>query len=216
MPKSRFFRAQAVQRPYGSILRACSGLLLLAASACATTPASAPREKTAAEVLAVAPAWVTRDCRAYWPDTAKRRQVVCGIGSARASRDRVAARETAITRARASVARSLQVTIESVVHLAEREGGEDELRTIVHQLSSTSLRGIQLETEWESETGEIHVLVSLGLDRVQHSVRNTQSLSPSQREGLAKRAADAFAEMDAAFENDSNTEPDGDASADEP
>lgn len=178
----------------------------MAASGCASTAPSQPEAvapKTASEVLATAPVWVTRGCRAHWKDTVIRRKVVCGIGSAPGNRNRVAARETAIARARASVARSLQVTIESLVRLSDRGDDEAELATIVHQLSSTSLRGVQVESTWRSETGEIHALVSLGLDQVQRSVRNTRALPAAQREGLAERAAAAFAEMDAAFEEQS-------------
>jgi len=158
-----------------------------------------PSARTVSEVLADAPPWVTQGCRAFWSDAEKRRQVVCGIGSSPQNRNRLAARDTAIARARASIARSLEVTIESLVRLEERETSHADLKTISHQLSSTSLRGAQLESVWRAETGEVHALVSLDLDRVQKTVRSTRSLPPAAREDLARRAADAFAELDAAF-----------------
>jgi hypothetical protein len=186
--------------------------LLISVSGCSSTPKSTRSgSPSAGDVLAKAPSWVTRGCRAYWPRVETRRQVVCGIGSAPADRNRVAARETAIARARAALARSLHVTIESLVRLSDQGDDEGELATIVHQLSSTSLRGVRVESEWRSETGEIHALVSLGLDQVRHTVRNTRTLSPSEREDLAERAADAFAQMDAAFENPTNPTSEGDA-----
>jgi len=158
-----------------------------------------PPARSVGDVLADAPPWVTSGCRTYWSDAVKRRQVVCGIGSAVSNRNRVAARETAIARARSVIARSLEVTIESLVRLEERETGDSDLETISHQLSSTSLRGVQLESVWRAETGEVHALVSLDLDRVQKTVRSSHSLSPTAREDLARRAADAFAALDAAF-----------------
>ncbi len=181
---------------------------LLGCAAKEPVEAGTARSRSVAEILADAPPWVTTGCRAFWVDADKRRQVVCGIGSAPSNRNRVAARETAIARARAAVARSLEVTIESLVRLNERDGGDADLDTIVHQLSSTSLRGVQLESVWRAETGEVHALVSLDLDRVQQSVRSSRSLSATAREDLSRRAADAFAELDAAFAQDSKRERD--------
>ena len=166
-------------------------------SGCASrTPAEAKAAPSPAEALAEAPRWVVEGCRAYWPDETERREVVCGVGSAAAHRNRVAVRDTAIARARAEISRSLVVTIESLVRLEETERGEAELQTIIHQLSSTSLRGVQLEETWKSMTGEVHALVSLDLARVQESVRSNPALSPATREDLAARAAAAFAAFD--------------------
>ena len=161
--------------------------------------AEGSRQLSVTESLADAPAWVTEGCRAYWTNAEKRRKVVCGLGSAPSMRDRVAARETAIARARTSVARSLEVTIESLVRLEERGDSDPQLETIVHQLSSTSLRGLQLESVWRSPRDEVHALVSLDLDRVQKTVRSSRALTASAREDLARRAAEAFAALDAAY-----------------
>ena len=43
-------------------------------------------------------------------------------------------------------------------------------------------------------------MVSLDVDRVRDSVRSQPTLSLAARESLAERAADAFAELDAAFD----------------
>ena len=198
---------QASRQPASdSRSRPVATILLLVAWVCAIGCASdgaptppQPRSLSVSESLADAPAWVTEGCRAFWSDPQKRRQVVCGLGSAPAMRNRVAARETAIARARSSVARSLEVTIESLVRLDERGDSDPELETIVHQLSSTSLRGIQLESVWRSPTDEVHALVSIDLDRVQTTVRSSQALTDAAREDLARRAADAFAALDATY-----------------
>ena len=86
------------------------------------------------------------------------------------------------------------------MRLDDQTGQEAELETIVHQLASASLRGIQLEEVWRSPSGEVHAMVSLDVDRVRDSVRSHPTLSLAARESLAERAADAFAELDAAFD----------------
>jgi hypothetical protein len=179
-----------------------TGLVGCAGSPSADKGTRARPQISVAETLAAAPAWVIEGCRAYWQDADRRREVVCGVGSAPAHRNRVAARETAITRARSAIARSLEVTIESLVRIEERGAGEADLQAIVHQLSSTSLRGAQLEDTWRAASGEVHALVSLDLMRVQDTVRSNHALSPAAREELAERAADAFAEPDAASGDD--------------
>lgn len=188
-----------------SILTALGVYTLGCVVGCAAGPSEseASHPRSVNEILADAPSWVTSGCRAFWSDAEKRRQVVCGIGSAASSRNQVAAQETAIARARAAIARSLEVTIESLVRLDERGSGEADLDTISHQLSSISLKGVQLESVWRAETGEVHALVSLDLARVQKTVRNSRSLSPTEREDLARRAADAFSALDAAFAQES-------------
>lgn len=173
--------------------------LSLVGTGCAPhSPALAERTQRLdpATELSDAPAWVTDGCRAFWRDPAQRKRVVCGIGSAPSTRNRVATRETAIARARASVGRSLEVTIESLVRLQENGTDDPDLETIAHQLSSTSMRGLAIESVWHAPSGEVHALVSVDLDRVQESVRNSETLSPDARDDLAERAAAAFAALD--------------------
>ncbi|MEM9177817.1 MAG: hypothetical protein AAGC67_21635 [Myxococcota bacterium] len=170
------------------------------AAACTTPPAATsryatPPTKTAS--LASAPAWLVSGCRAHWSDPARAERIVCGVGSAPAHRNRVAARETAIARGRAEIARSLEVTIESLVRLVDRGGDDGDLDTIVHQLSSTSMRGVQLEEVWRAESGETYALVSLDVARIEETVRDTPRLPPADRASLAARAAAAFAALDA-------------------
>ena len=121
--------------------------------------------------------------------------MLCGVGSAPSGRNPIAARETAVARARSAIARSVQVTIENLVRLEDggASGAEGELESIVHQLTSASLPACRVESVWQSPSGEIHALVSLRVDRVQASVRSSRALTPAAREALARRAADAFA-----------------------
>ena len=150
--------------------------------------------------LRQAPDWVTSGCRSHWASATERRGLVCGVGSAPASRDRVAARETAIARARSAIARSIEVTIESLVRLEEAsttDGGEEaRLETIAHQLTSASLPGCEVVSVWRSRSGEVHALVALPVERIQHSVRETEAIPIASREELARRAAEAFAHLD--------------------
>jgi hypothetical protein len=182
-------------------------VMLFGSTGCATsnrTPSAStfPEPASPAEILANAPNWVTEGCRSHWEDAESRRKVVCGIGSASSHRNRIAARDTAVARARSAIARSIQVTIESLVRLEDTgtRGEDGEMRSIVHQLTSASLSGCQVEAVWEAETGEVHALVSLQVAKVQRSVRNTRAFLPAAREDLARRAALAFAAMDATFD----------------
>ncbi len=184
----------------GRLVPMLAGLGLLLGCASASPPATAPEAAKGGARLDDAPVWVVRGCRAYWTDPAQRRRTVCGVGSAPRHRNTVAARETAIARARAEHARSLRVTIERVVRLEDAGDGAGELETIVHQLASASLRGVQLEAVWSQPGGETHALVSLDVDRVRESVRSSRAVEPIRRADLAERAAAAFAAMDAAFE----------------
>jgi hypothetical protein len=176
------------------------GLALASAFGCASAPApsspyATPAPRSAS--LEEAPAWLVASCRAHWADPERARRIVCGVGSAPAHRNRVAARETAIARGRAEIARSLEVTIESLVRLVDRGGEDGEVDTIVHQLSSTSMRGVQLEEVWRAESGETYALVSLDVARIEETVRDNPRLRPAERESLAERAAAAFAALDA-------------------
>lgn len=187
------------------ILSLLASFSIAIATGCATSPEqstsnSRQRTRPPEESFAEAPTWVSGDCRAFWEKTDDRRRLVCGVGSAPANRNRVRARETAIARARSEIARSLQVTIENIVRLEDHEDGSSDFDSIVDQLSSASLRGCRTERVWRSASGEYHALVSLDVTRVQGSVRGAQKLPPATRESIAKRAEDAFAEMDAAFE----------------
>ncbi len=186
-----------------------TGLALVVASGCASNAATSrspyasppPREAS----LDRAPGWLVRGCRAWFADPARDERVVCGIGSAPAYRDRVAARETAIARGRAEIARSLEVTIESLVRLTERgandvdveDGVEDgELESIVHQLSSTSMRGLQVTDVWRADTGETYALVALDVELIAQTVRDHPRLAANAPDDLAARAAAAFAAYD--------------------
>ena len=145
-----------------------------AGSALPTSPA------TAGQTYAKAPEWVTRGCRAYWSNPLHREAVVCANGAAAASRNPLTTRETAIARARTALARNVEVTIESFARLEEHEDGDGELRSIIHQLTSASLPGAQVEEIWRSESGEVHALVSLHIAEVQHSVRSAAPLEESE------------------------------------
>ncbi len=177
--------------------------ILASALGCAS-PAAAPDNK---DPLAEAPDWVTKGCRVHWQDQADEVKVVCGIGSAGPNRNPLAARETAITRARSAIARSIEVTIESLVRLESgRDASNDGvLRSIVHQLTSTSLPACRVESVWRAQSGEVFALVSLRVAKLQQSLRQNRTLSPAAREDLAQRAAHAFAAMNAALDAGSDS-----------
>jgi hypothetical protein len=172
----------------------------LAATGCASDDGPDTSDENVARIsgaaiVADAPDWVAHGCRAHWRSSPERAGVVCGVGSAPPGRNPIAARETAVARARSAIARSISVTIENLVRLEDggAAGDDGELESIIHQLTSASLPACRVESVWRSPTGEVHALVSLRVDRVQDSVRSSRALSPAAREALAQRAADAFA-----------------------
>ena len=165
--------------------------LLMTASACASV--GAPVSTT--DPLTNAPEWVKRGCRVHGRSDESERDFICAIGSARGNRNAIALERTAIARARTAIARNIEVTIESLVRV-EEDGStraDGELLSIIHQLTSTSLPGCRLESTWQSSDGEFFALVSLAVDHVRESLRQTPGLSSSVREDLAARGAMAFA-----------------------
>ncbi len=110
-----------------------------------------------------APVWLTQGCPAYWSTPSEREGVVCGVGSAAAGRDRVAARDTAIARARDAVARSVEVRVESFVRVETSSGATDEesVEAVVHQLTSTLLPACRVVEVWRAPSGSVHALVAL-------------------------------------------------------
>ena len=172
-------------------------VLLMAPLGCASSDQGTQGTSTGmSERLAGAPTWLTEGCRSHWKTAQARRAVVCGVGSAGPNRNRVAARDTAIARARSAIARSIEVTIESLVRVEDSNSGDGDIHEFVHQLTSRSLPSCQLESVWRSETGEVHALVSLQVAKVERSVRETRVLSPDERADLAKRTAEALATLD--------------------
>ena len=190
------------------LLRMVLTASLLAFAACAPSTGSrnetsfaTPDRPSTAEQLADAPEWVTRGCRRHFQQAPAERPVLCGVGTAGPSRNRLAARETAVARARSAIARSIEVTIEDLVQLEDSSTRPDgELRTIAHQLSTASLPACQVESTWQAPGGQIHALVSLEVEKVKQSVRRSRALSARAREDLAERAADAFAELNSRIE----------------
>ncbi len=182
-------------------------LVVAAAFASACGSAGSVSISPEPDPLAAAPDWLIEGCRIH-PSEAGRphrddAQLVCGIGSAGPDRNPIAARQTAIARARSSIARTIEVTIESLVRIDdETESASDGiLRSIVHQLTSTTLPACQLESVWQAPSGEVFALVSLRVSRLQESLQQSlqdhQAIPSATREDLARRAATAFAAMNA-------------------
>lgn len=91
------------------------------------------------------------------------------------------------------------MTIESLVRLTERgtnDVDDGELESIVHRLSSTSMRGLQVTDVWRADTGETYAQVALDVELVAQSVRDHPRLAADAPGDLAARAAAAFAAYD--------------------
>ncbi len=185
---------------------AAAGLALgCATDASRAGPGSVASSKALEADWRNAPDWVTGGCHAQRAGGSHDGKLICGVGSATASRNRVAARETAIARARAAMARGLQVTIESLVRLEDSSRDADEskseLRTIVQQLSSASLPASRVVATWIAPSGAVHALVSLEMAQVQQAMRQAPGIPRQIREDLARRAGEALAISDRRFDD---------------
>jgi hypothetical protein len=118
------------------------------------------------------------------------------------ARSTTRARETAISRARTEVARSLQTRVEAM--LADYTGASAEIRRkrtnadqqivdVSRQITRVSVSGIEVRRTWIADNGTVFVLVSLDVDRFRSSVRHMTDLSAHMRRAIDQRAESAFA-----------------------
>jgi hypothetical protein len=147
-----------------------------------------------------APGWIRTGCRETPHPQANRS--ICGVGSMTSARSTTRARETAISRARTEVARSLQTRVEAM--LADYTGASAEIRRkrtnadqqivdVSRQITRVSVSGIEVRRTWIADNGTVFVLVSLDVDRFRSSVRHMTDLSAHMRRAIDQRAESAFA-----------------------
>ncbi len=134
---------------------------------------------------------------------------ICGVGSAAGSRNVAIMREAAMGRGRTAIARSLQVTVKSMLkdYQATTTGGEqfgtaanDEqhIEDVSKQITDMTLSGTQQENTWIAKTGTYYVLVCLDVEKFKDSVSKMGQLEESVRAAVKERADKAFNELDQA------------------
>lgn len=180
--------------------------LVFGAWGCASTPE--PGERVRGE-LEDAPEWVRKGCGAFWDDDEEKR--ICGVGSVGGTRNAGLARSGAVARARAEIARTLQVQVEAMLkdYQATTTGGQEfgsaaaddqHLVDVSRQITDMTLSGTELVDSWISESGTFYALVALDAERFKEAVGKMQNLSESVRRAVIERADRAFEDLDRQLE----------------
>lgn len=187
-----------------SLVSICAAVL---AAACSSTPE--PPGNHVRDEYAGAPDWVRKGCSSYWDDEDDRR--LCGVGSMGGTRNAGLARSGATARARAEIARSLQVQIEAMLrdYQATTTGGqafgraaadEQHVEDVGRQITDMTLAGTELVDSWISDSGTFYALVALDVERFKEEVGRMQDLSEGVRRAVIERADEAFRELDRQLE----------------
>jgi hypothetical protein len=189
-----------MQHRTGQCIRLFTLCLLLAGlgSGCASPPA----ESAALDPeLDGAPAWVVRGC----PGSENR---ICGVGSASGMQNSALRRTAAIGRARTEIARNLQVRVVALLkdYASTTAGGADFRRTpddeqhivdVSKQITNMTLAGTEIMDTWTSRSSTYYALVTLDVEKFNHTVGRMNQLSESVRSAVIEGSEDAFAEPEA-------------------
>lgn len=158
-----------------------------------------------------APDWVSKGCNLYWKsDEAKK--MICGVGSVGGTSNPTLAREAAVGRARADMARKIQVSVNSMLkdYQATTTGGqnfgdaaadEQHIESIVKQMTDINLSGTELVESWISETGTYYALVAMDARKFKENVGNMGTLSESLRKAIIERSDKSFEDLDRQIES---------------
>lgn len=174
-------------------------------SACAHNNGSVPRQSNVlAQELQGAPQWLMGDCRDYFKASEGR---LCAVGSVGNTSSISIARSGAATRARAELARSLQVSLKNLIKDYQSTAGvrggdqalfgdEQQIDDVTKQLSNQVLSGTRIETSWVSSVGTYYVLVSLDSESFKRSLGEMKTLSAEMRRAIEARADGLFQELE--------------------
>ena len=158
-----------------------------------------------------APEWVAKGCNSYWK-AEEGKKMICGVGSVSGTSNPTLAREAAIGRARADIARKLQINVNSILkdYQATTTGGalfgtaaadEQHIEIISKQVTDANLTGSELVDAWISETGTYYALVALDAKKFKDTVSRMGSLSEPLRKAIIERADKSFEELERTIEN---------------
>lgn len=161
-----------------------------------------PIKNVVQQELEGAPEWVING-------GAGQKDKICGVGSSAGSRNVALMRTAAMGRGRTSIARSLQVSVKSMLkdYQATTTGGEEfgtaandeqHVEDVSKQITDMTLSGTQQENTWVAKTGTYYVLVCLDVDKFKDSVSKMGQLAEGVRAAVKERADKAFNELDKA------------------
>lgn len=157
-----------------------------------------------------APDWVVRGCSSYWKADDPNKEI-CGVGAVGGVKNPEIARESALIRARADIARKIQVTITSLLkdyqatttgedHFGTDTVDEQHIEIISKQVSDMNLSGTELVDSWVSDNGTYYVLVALHEEKFKDSI-NRGDFSEGLKKVIIDRADKAFDDLDKNIEN---------------
>ena len=135
---------------------------------------------------------------------------IYGVGAVGGTRNVALARSTAQGRGRTEIARSLEVSVQSMLkdYQSTTSGGEyfgraanDEqhIEDVAKQITDISLSGTRQEDHWISDTGTLYVLMALDVEDFKEAVNGMTQLNEHVREAVKERADEAFEELDRAL-----------------
>jgi hypothetical protein len=185
---------------YGLLMIVFVSAVVLGLGACAKkTPEPKPIETIASGALKGAPDWVIKGCAG--------KQMACGIGACGGSRNISLMRSTALTRARADLAKNMETDLkvlnksnQATVTGGEKYGtaaSDEQLsQETIKEFTHTTLTGTEQIDAWVGEDGTYWALVSINPDKFRESVSKMKNLSENMRNVIEERAQKAFDELD--------------------
>lgn len=131
--------------------------------------------------------------------------VGCGVGSTKYRGNRSIAREAATTRARADLARQVEILVQGMLKDYQAQGEaagkdftEERVTSVSRQLTEQSLKGSRPIANYltTQEPREFYSLICLDPAGLAKVMETSTALSGNEREGLKSRAEAEMAEME--------------------
>ena len=132
---------------------------------------------------------------------------IYGVGAVAGTRNIALARSTAQGRGRTEIARSLELSIQSMLKdyqstttggefFARNANDEQNIEDVTRQITDITLSGTRQEDHWVSDTGTLYVLMTLDVDDFRDAVESMGQLNEEVRAAVRERADEAFLELD--------------------
>lgn len=138
------------------------------------------------------------------PDWISNAPAGCGVGIAKHRGDSNMARTTAIARARADLAQSLEIRVQAMIKDYQSQGedagnefSEERVVQVSRQLTDKSLAGSKVVANYlsQDDSHELYTMVCIETQAFGDLLREMNSLSPQAREALRLRAEAEFTDM---------------------
>lgn len=182
-----------------------SATLVAALMSCGAHSIPKASHEVAGPEYAGAPCWVITGGACMQKDG--KAKYVYAVGSAGGTRNAGLAREAALGRARTELARSLQVTVKSMLkdYQATTTGGaefgtsaadEQHIEDVSKQITDLTLSGTEMNDMWVNRVGNTYVLARLDVEGFKNAVQRMGQLSESIRAAVVQRADKAFEDLD--------------------